>query len=103
MGRYVVIWLSSEKKRLRRSLNKPDLSVALQKAEDLVLHCLQRERSDQKVMGSTLEQVVDAWEERHQQRLERGELRSQKSFKRHVTFFRKHLDECLVFQCQFQL
>ena len=88
-----MLWLSSEKKRLRRSLNTPDLSVALQKAEDLVLDCLQRERAGQKVMAASLAEVVDAWEAKHEQRLERGELRSRKSFERHVRFFRKHLDE----------
>ena len=44
-------------------------------------------------MAASLAEVVDAWEAKHEQRLERGELRSRKSFERHVRFFRKHLDE----------
>ena len=51
---YVVLWLSSEKKRLRRSLNTPDLSVALQKAEDLFSTVCNVSEPVRKVMAFSL-------------------------------------------------
>jgi len=88
---HVYLWLSRERKRLRRALNTTDLAEATQKAEQVVLDVLQRQALGQKVLAATLGEVVDAWEAKHRERLQRGELRSRKSFENHTRSFRRHL------------
>ncbi len=88
---HVYLWLSKEKKRLRKALDTADLGEATRKAEALVLDVLQRQSLGQKVLAATLGEVVDAWEAKHRERLQRGELRSRKSFENHTRFFRRHL------------
>ena len=88
---HLYLWLSKEKKQLRQCLETTDKRLAGEKANELVFDCLKRQAAGQRVLGATLGQVVDAWEQKHQLRLEQGELRSKKSFENHTRFFRKHL------------
>ena len=85
------LWLSKKRKQFRKCLETTDKRAAGEKANEVVFDCLKRQSAGQKVFASTLGEVVDAWEEKHRQRLQRGELRSRKSFENHTRFFRKHL------------
>ena len=88
---YLYLWLSKKRKQFRKCLETSDKRAASEKASEMVFDCLKRQSAGQKVFASTLGEVVDAWEQKHLERLQRGELRSRKSFENHTRFFRKHL------------
>ena len=88
---HLYAWLTKEKKQLRRCLETTDQAKALELAEQLVFDVHKRQAAGQKVLGATVGEVVDAWEKKQSQRLERGELRSRKSVENHTRFFRTHL------------
>ena len=88
---HLYLWLFKERKQFRKCLETTDKRAASEKANEVVFDCLKRQSAGQKVFASTLGELVDAWEQKHLERLQRGELRSRKSFENHTRFFRKHL------------
>lgn len=89
----VYYWVKAEKKRLRKSLDTADLGLATRLAEQIVLESLAKEQSGQKVLSASLGQVIDQWAVMQQDRLNRGEIRSEDYVRHLERMFRKHLGE----------
>ena len=88
---YVYLWLKAEKKRYRKCLETTDKALAIRTAEGLVLDALARQQVGQKVLASSLGEVIDKWEELQRDRLARGEIRSEDYIRQLGNTFRKQL------------
>lgn len=73
---YLYFWVKSERKRFRQSLETTDRPLAIRTAEQLVLDALARQQVGQKVLSSSLGEVIEKREVLQRDRLARGEIRS---------------------------
>ena len=87
-------WVKSERKRFRQSLETTDRPLAIRTAEQLVLDALARQQVGQKVLSSSLGEVIDKWEVLQRDRLARGEIRSAEYIRYLAATFRKQLGGC---------
>jgi len=88
---YLYVWLKAEKKRYRKCLETEDKAAALRQAEGTVLDVLAKQQAGQKVLASTLAEVIDKWEQLQRDRLARGEIRSEEYVRGIAGVFRKQL------------
>ena len=88
---YVYLWLKAEKKRFRKCLETSDKALAIRTAEAFVLDALARQQAGQKVLASSLAEVIDKWEQLQHDRLARGEIRSSAYIRQLANTFRKQL------------
>lgn len=91
---YLYFWVKSERKRFRQSLATTDRPLAIRTAEQVVLDALARQQIGQKVLSSSLGEVIEKWEVLQRDRLTRGEIRSADYVRHLATTFRKQLGGC---------
>jgi len=91
---YLYFWVKSERKRFRQSLETTDRPLAIRTAEQVVLDALARQQVGQKVLSSTLGEVIEKWEVLQRDRLARGEIRSAEYIRYLAATFRKQLGGC---------
>jgi integrase len=91
---YVYFWVKAERKRFRRSLETSDKSLAIRTAEQIVLDALTKQKAGQKVISSTLGDVIDKWLILQSDRIKRGEIRSEEYVRNLACVFRKQLGGC---------
>ena len=91
---YLYFWVKSERKRFRQSLETTDRPLAIRTAEQLVLDALARQQVGQKVLSSSLGEVIEKWEVLQRDRLARGEIRSAEYIRYLAATFRKQLGGC---------
>lgn len=88
---YLYFWVKAERKRFRQSLETTDRALAIRTGEQIVLDALARQQAGQKVLSSTLGEVIDKWEVIQGDRLARGEIRSAEYVRQLAATFRKQL------------
>lgn len=95
---YVYFWVKSERKRFRRSLETSDQSLAIRTAEKIVLDALAKQNAGQKVMSHSLGEVIEKWVVLQNDRIKRGEIRSEDYVRHLASVFRKQLGGCFGLQ-----
>jgi integrase len=91
---YVYFWVKSERKRFRRSLETSDKSLAIRTAEKIVLDALTKQNAGQKVISNSLGEVIEKWVVLQNDRIKRGEIRSEDYVRNLASVFRKQLGGC---------
>jgi len=91
---YLYFWVKSERKRFRQSLDTTDRALAIRTAEQIVLDALARQQVGQKVLSSSIGEVIAKWEVLQGDRLARGEIRSAEYVRQLASTFRKQLGGC---------
>ena len=74
---YVELWVPSAKRQIKRSLKTTNDETARSKVMEFVFENLATEKAGLNVFSESLADLINAWESKQQERMERGEIRSE--------------------------